>query len=202
MSTGNWKTWPGLADFPCLVVQPLFFIDKAATGDRDHEEMEDMDNDLVVDIPNTPDRLSSRRMKRRDVHKENNLSVASHVGGSNFAGEGSLDRSRRRGRLVAKNRHNRKHYKHLQKLLGNVDEIERKKNTIILSPLENALLFRIATMERSKNSIRDQYMDKEKVLLFKFPSRSSGFSEDHAILDLIEQNMHNQTPEMALLQVG
>ncbi|XVF29170.1 hypothetical protein REPUB_Repub15cG0096900 [Reevesia pubescens] len=169
--------------------------------------MEDMDIDSVVDIPDTPDRLSSQRMKGGDyVDKESNLSVAGHVGGSNSAGEGSLDRSRRRGRLVAENGHNRKHYKHPQKLSGSVDEIERQKNTIALSPLENARenapLFRKAAMERSRNSIRDQYMDKGKVPFSKFPSRSSGFREDHAILDLAKQNMHNQTPEMALLQVG
>ncbi|XVF01399.1 hypothetical protein REPUB_Repub04eG0085900 [Reevesia pubescens] len=169
--------------------------------------MEDMDIDSVMDIPYTLNRLSSRRMKRGDyVDKERNLSVDGHVRGSNSTCEGSLDRSRHIGRLVAENRHNRKYYKHSKKFLGSVDEIERHKNTIVLSPLknarENAHLFRKATMERSMNSIRDQYMDKGKVPFSKFHSRSSGFSEDHAILDLTEQNMHNQTPEMAFLQVG
>ncbi|XVF65087.1 hypothetical protein PTKIN_Ptkin09bG0218600 [Pterospermum kingtungense] len=167
--------------------------------------MEDMDIDSVVDIPDTPDRLSVQRMNRGDcVEKEINLSVAGHVGGSNTASEGSLDRLRGRGRLVINNGHNRKHYIHPQKPSGRVDEIERWKNTIILSPhenaRENASLFRKTAMERSRNSIREQYEDKGKAPCSKVPSKSSGFQEDHSILDLTEHNLHSQIPEKAFPQ--
>ncbi|XP_022761941.1 uncharacterized protein LOC111307894 isoform X2 [Durio zibethinus] len=169
--------------------------------------MEDMDIDSVGDIPDTPDRSSSRRMNGGDsVDKESKLSVAGHVGGSNTAGEGSLDRLRDRGRLVGENGHNRKHYIHPRKLSVSVDEIERQKNTIVLSPLENAQenapLFRKTTMERSRNAVGEQYMDKGKAPCSKLPSKSSGFREDHAILDLTKQNMHSQIPEMAFPQGG
>ncbi|XVF38060.1 hypothetical protein REPUB_Repub20aG0065200 [Reevesia pubescens] len=170
-------------------------------------KMEDMDIDLVVDIPDTPDRLSSRRMNGGDcVDKGSNLSVAAYAGGSNTAGEGSLDRLGGRGRLVAKNGHYRKHYIHPRKPSGCVDEIERKENTIVLSPLENARanapLFRKTATERSRNSITEQYMDKGKAPCSKLPSKSSGFREDHAILDLTQQNVHNQISEMAFPQGG
>ena len=103
------------------------------------QKMEDMDIDSLVDIPDTPDRLSSRKMNRGDcIEKESNLSVAGHVGGSNTVGEGSLDRIQGRGKLVAENGHNRNHYIHPQKLSDSVDESERWKNTIVLSPQEKA----------------------------------------------------------------
>ncbi|XP_022722767.1 uncharacterized protein LOC111279951 [Durio zibethinus] len=169
--------------------------------------MEDMDIDSVEDIPDTPDRFSVQRMNRGDcVEKESNLSVAGHVEGSNTAGEGSLDGLRGRGRLVVKNGYNRKHYIHPRKLSGSVDEIECQKNTIVLSPLENAEqnapLFRKTAMGRSRNSIREQCMDNGKAPCCKLPSKSSGFHEDHAILDLTEQNMYNQIPERAFPQGG
>ncbi|XWS13488.1 hypothetical protein CRYUN_Cryun36dG0041300 [Craigia yunnanensis] len=169
--------------------------------------MEDMDIDSVVDIPDTPDRLSVQRMNRGDcVEKGSNLSVAGHVGGTNTAGEGSLDRLRGRGRLVVENGRNRKHYMHSRKLSGCVDEIECRKNTIVLPPLEdareNASLFRKTAVEKSRNSIREQCMDKGKAPCSKLPSKSYGFQEDHAILDLTEQNMHNQIPDRAFPQGG
>ncbi|XWS22396.1 hypothetical protein CRYUN_Cryun29cG0030300 [Craigia yunnanensis] len=169
--------------------------------------MEDMDIDSLVDIPDTPDRLSSRQMNRGDcVEKESNLYVAGHLGGSNTSGEGSLDRLRGRGRLVAENGHNRKHYIHLRKLSDSVHESERWKNTIVLSPQEktreNAPLFRKTEMERSRGSIREQYMDKGKAPCSKLPHKSSGFLEDHAILDITGQNVYNQIPDMAFPQGG
>ncbi|XWS35099.1 hypothetical protein CRYUN_Cryun21dG0097100 [Craigia yunnanensis] len=169
--------------------------------------MEDMDIDSVVDIPDTPDRLSSRRMKAGDcVENESNLSVAGHLGGSNTAGEGSLDRLWGRGRLVAENGNNKKHYIHPRNLSDNVDENEHWKNTIVLSPLEkaqeNAPLFRKTAMERSRNTIRVQYMDKGKAPCSKLPPKSSGFRDGHAILDLTGQNVYNQIPKMAFPQGG
>ncbi|EOY05371.1 RING/U-box superfamily protein, putative isoform 1 [Theobroma cacao] len=163
--------------------------------------MEDMDIDLVMDVPDTPDRLSARRMNRADcIEKESNLSVAGYFGGSDTAGEESLDRLGGRGRLVAENGHNRKHYIHPRKHSGNVDEIEHRRNAIVLSSLknarENAPLFR-RTMERSRNSSREQYMDKGKDPFSKLPSKSSVSREDHAILDLTEQSRHNRILEMA-----
>ncbi|XVE81420.1 hypothetical protein DITRI_Ditri15bG0062000 [Diplodiscus trichospermus] len=162
--------------------------------------MDDMDIDSVVDIPDTPDRLSVLRMNRGVcVEKESNLSEAGHARGLNIAGEGSLDRLRGRDRLVVENGHNRKHNLHRRKFSGSVDEIERQKNTIVLSPLENARenapLFRKTTTERNKSSTREQYIDKGKAPFSNLPSKSSGFQEDHAILDLTEQNMHSQIPE-------
>ena len=171
------------------------------------QKMEDMNIDSLVDIPDAPDRLSSRKMNRGDcVEKESNLSVAGHVGGSNTVGEGSLDRIQGRGKLVAENGHNRNHYIHPQKLSNSVDESERWKNTSVLSPQEkareNASLFRKTAMERSRSSIREQYMDKGKAPCSKLPPKSSGFLEDHAILDITGQNIYNQIPEMAFPQGG
>lgn len=161
--------------------------------------MEDMDIDSLVDIPNTPDRLSSRRM--HGGHRAGNLYAADHVGGSNNA---SMDRQRDRDRVVAENGQNRKRYRHPLKLSGGVDETEHKKNTIVLSPLEkareNAPLSRKTTMERSRNSIREQYMNKGKSPFSKLPSKSSGFGKDHAMVNLTGRNMHK--PELEFLQGG
>ncbi|MBA0801149.1 hypothetical protein Gohar_011532, partial [Gossypium harknessii] len=163
------------------------------------QKMEDMDIDSLVDIPDTPDRISSRRM--HGGHRVGNLYAADHVGGSNSA---SLDRLRGRDRVVAENGQNRKRYRHPQKLSGGVDETEHRKNTIVLSPLEkareNAPLSRKATMERSRNSIREQYMDKGKAPFSKLPSKSSGFGKDHAMVNLTGRNMHK--PEMEFPQGG
>ncbi|KAA3454738.1 E3 ubiquitin-protein ligase SDIR1-like protein [Gossypium australe] len=161
--------------------------------------MEDIDIDSLVDIPDTPDRLSSRR--KHGGHRVGNLYAADHVGGSNSA---SLDRLRGRDRVVAENGQNRKRYRHTQKLSGGVDETEHRKNTIVLSPLEkareNAPLSRKTTMERSRNSIREQYMDKGKAPFSKLPSKSSGFGKDHAMVNLTGRNMHK--PEMEFPQGG
>ncbi|KAE8658460.1 RING/U-box superfamily protein, putative isoform 2 [Hibiscus syriacus] len=162
--------------------------------------MEDMDIDSLVDIPDTPDRLSSQRMN--GIHHVGNLYIASHVGDSNSA---ALDRQLRgRGRVVAENGQHRKHYKHPQKLSGGVDKIEHRKNTIVLSPLEetreNAPLSRKTTLERSRNSVRDQYMEKGKAPCSKLPSKSSGFGKDHATVNLTGRNMHK--PEMKFPQGG
>ncbi|KAG8484358.1 hypothetical protein CXB51_023824 [Gossypium anomalum] len=161
--------------------------------------MEDMDIDSLVDIPDTPDRLSSRRM--HGGHRVGNLYAADHVGGSNSA---SLDLLRGRDRVVAENGQNRKRYRHPQKLSGGFDETEHRKNTIVLSPLEkareNAPLSRKTTMERSRNSIREQYMDKGKAPFSKLPSKSSGFGKDHAMVNLTRRNMHK--PEMEFPQGG
>ncbi|XP_039050835.1 uncharacterized protein LOC120192054 isoform X2 [Hibiscus syriacus] len=164
------------------------------------QKMEDMDIDSLVDIPDTPDRLSSQRMN--GIHHVGNLYIASHVGDSNSA---ALDRQLRgRGRVVAENGQHRKHYKHPQKLSGGVDKIEHRKNTIVLSPLEetreNAPLSRKTTLERSRNSVRDQYMEKGKAPCSKLPSKSSGFGKDHATVNLTGRNMHK--PEMKFPQGG
>ncbi|XP_039062241.1 uncharacterized protein LOC120206727 [Hibiscus syriacus] len=163
------------------------------------QKMEDMDIDSLVDIHDTPDRLSSQRMN--GSHRVGNLYVAGHVGDSNSA---SLDRLSGRGRVVAENGLHRNHYKHPQKLSAGVDEIEHRKNTIVLPPLgetrENAPLSRKATLERSRNSIGEQYKDKGKAPCFKLPYKSSGFGEDHAIVNLTGRNMHK--PEMKFPQGG
>lgn len=169
------------------------------------QKMEDMDIDSIVDIPDTPERLSSHQLNGGNfIDKESNLSVAGHVGGSSTTGEESLDRLRGRGRLLPTNGHNRKHYVNPQKLSGSTDEIEQLKNTIFLSPpectRENAPLFRKTATARSRNSLREQEKDKGKAPCSKLHSKSSGFQEDHAFLDLAEQRMHNQIPEMKFLQ--
>ncbi|KAG8499814.1 hypothetical protein CXB51_006509 [Gossypium anomalum] len=169
------------------------------------QKMEDMDIDSIVDIPDTPERLSSHQVNGGNfIDKESNLSVAGHVGGSSTTGEESLDRQRGRGRLLPTNGHNRKHYVNPLKLSGSTDEIERLKNTIFLSPpectQENAPLFRKTATARSRNCLREQDKDKGKAPCSKLPSKSSGFQEDHNFLDLAEQRMHNQIPEMEFLQ--
>ncbi|KAK9003467.1 hypothetical protein V6N11_061029 [Hibiscus sabdariffa] len=168
-------------------------------------KMEDMDIDSVVDIPDTPDRPSIQRaIGGNFVDKESNYSVAGHDGGSNTTVEVSLDRLRGRGRLLSANMLNRKHYIHPRELSDSTYEIERMRNTIVLSPVENvrehAPLFRKTAMERNKNSLREKDKDKGKAPSSNLPSKSSGFPEYHAILDLTEQKTHNQLPEMASLQ--
>ncbi|XP_039029832.1 uncharacterized protein LOC120164153 [Hibiscus syriacus] len=95
---------------------------------------------------------------------------------------------------------------HPRKLSDNTYEIERLKNTIVLSPVENARehapLFRKTRIERSRNSLGEQDKDKGKAPCSKLPSKSSGFPEDHAILDLTEQKTHNHVNEMESLQSG
>ncbi|KAE8677690.1 RING/U-box superfamily protein, putative isoform 2 [Hibiscus syriacus] len=84
--------------------------------------------------------------------------------------------------------------------------LQRLKNTIVLSPVENARehapLFRKTRIERSRNSLGEQDKDKGKAPCSKLPSKSSGFPEDHAILDLTEQKTHNHVNEMESLQSG
>ncbi|KAK8684952.1 hypothetical protein V6N13_040966 [Hibiscus sabdariffa] len=156
--------------------------------------MEDMDIDSLVDIPRTPDRLPLQRMN--GGHRVGNLYVAGHVEDSNSA---SLDRLRGRGRVVVENGQNRKNYRHPRQLSGAVDEIGHR-----LSPLEeardNSPLSRKTTLERSRNSIKEQNMDKGNAPCSKLPSKSSGFGKDHAIVNLTGQYM--QKPEMKFPQGG
>nr|KJB72147.1 hypothetical protein B456_011G161600 [Gossypium raimondii]KJB72149.1 hypothetical protein B456_011G161600 [Gossypium raimondii] len=170
------------------------------------QQMEEVDIDSVLDMPNTVDKLSVQQMNRWDyVEQESKISVLSHLRGSNTAGKESLDTLRRRGRLVVEKGHNRKHYIHPQKLSGSVDEIEHRKNTIILSPLENsqanAPLFGKTAVERSRNSITE-HMDKGKAPCSKLPFKSSVFQENHAVIDLTEKKMYNQIPERPFPQGG
>ncbi|MBA0701721.1 hypothetical protein Goari_020524 [Gossypium aridum] len=170
------------------------------------QQMEEVDIDSVLDMPNTVDKLSVQQMNRWDyVEQESKISVLSHLRCSNTAGKESLDTLRRRGRLVVEKGHNRKHYIHPRKLSGSVDEIEHRKNTIILSPLENsqanAPLFGKTAVERSRNSITE-HMDKGKAPCSKLPFKSSVFQENHAVIDLTEKKMYNQIPERPFPQGG
>ncbi|KAG4184963.1 hypothetical protein ERO13_A09G202500v2 [Gossypium hirsutum] len=65
---------------------------------------------------------------------------------------------------------------------------------------ENAPLSRKTTMERSRNFIREQYMDIGKAPFSKLPSKSSGSGKDHAMVNLTGRNMHK--PEMEFPQGG
>ncbi|KAB2062117.1 hypothetical protein ES319_A10G131400v1 [Gossypium barbadense] len=152
------------------------------------QQMEEVDIDSVLDMPNTVDKLSVKQMTRWDyVEQESKISVLSHLRGSNTAGKESLDTLRRRGRLVVGKGHNRKHYIHPQKLSENSQA--------------NAPLFGKTAVERSRNSITE-HMDKGKAPCSKLPLKSSVYQENHAVIDLTEKKMHNQIPERAFPQGG
>ncbi|GKU98603.1 hypothetical protein SLEP1_g11589 [Rubroshorea leprosula] len=172
--------------------------------------MEDMDVDLYM--PDTPDRLSGKKIVSREFSKnENNISVASHVGTSDATGEQCFDGQRGRSRLVRENDHHRKLQLPRNKRHCN-GGMESQKEIIDLSSPENnphgsknVSLFRRSSVDKNSkretrsSTIGGQHSDKGKAMYSNVPSKSFGSRKDDSILDLTEQNGHGQPLEMALL---
>ncbi|GLT56419.1 hypothetical protein SLA2020_294620 [Shorea laevis] len=170
--------------------------------------MEDMDVDLY--IPDTPDRLSGKKIVSREFSKNiNNISVASHVGTSDATGEQCFDGQRGRNRLVRENSHHRKLRLPHNKRHCN-GGMESQKGIIDLSSpennphgLKNVSLFRRSSVDKNfkretrNSTIGGQHLDKGKAMCSNVPSKSFGSRKDDSILDLTEQNGHGQPVEMA-----
>lgn len=161
--------------------------------------MEEMDIDQVVDVPDTPDRLAARRTFGKecvgiesDLSLDGSLRNPDFVDGKCMNGLRGRDRNRR---LVIRSREN----------LSN-DEHKGTKNPLILSPSKNVYASRNAHLFRrlekdegynhkTRHSIRTEDIDKGKSICSKFPSKSSGYHEDTAFLDLTEQKGDMQNPK-------
>jgi hypothetical protein len=170
------------------------------------QNMEEMDIDEVVDVPDTPDRLAARHIIGKEcVGRERNLSLAASLRNPDFVDGKCMDGLRGRGRLVNDNGQNRRLVIRSRKNLSN-DEPKGCGNSLLPSPPENsdasqnAHLFRRPVKDKSfihktRHSIGTENMDKGKGICTKFPSKSSGCEEGTAFSDLTEQNGHTQKPK-------
>lgn len=162
-----------------------------------------MDIDQVVDVPDTPDRLASRKIiGRGSVTKDCNSSLAGNV--RNLE---SMDGPSSKGKLVTKNGHCRKIIIHPPKC-GNFERRDCNNSNGFssvedLSAAQNAHLFRKAAIakglsQKAKQSIEGQNMDKGKPMCSKFRSKSPSFNEGTTFSDLTKQNGHSQRSRKAI----
>lgn len=167
--------------------------------------MEEMDIDLVVDIPDTPDKLAARHNTSVQVRDESTSSVAGHLRKSDFMDEECLNQLRAsRGRMVSENGHNRRLHLHPRRNPINVDEFEPRNKSIALSPSENShpsqnapIFRRAARINNSKpenrHSIGAQHVDKQKAespkIRFKTPVRVEDNALHGAMKDLQDEKI-------------
>ncbi|KAE8076237.1 hypothetical protein FH972_014900 [Carpinus fangiana] len=173
---------------------------------RQDQNMEEMNIDEVVDVPDTPDRLAAHHIIGKEcVGRECNSSLTASLRNPDIVDGKCMNGLRGRGRLVNDNGQNRRLIIRSRKNLSN-DEPKGCGNSLVLSPSENtnasqnAHLFRRPVKDKSsihkiRHSIGTENMDKGKGICPKFPSISSGCEEGTAFSDLTEQNGHRQKPK-------
>ncbi|XP_057960236.1 uncharacterized protein LOC131152396 isoform X2 [Malania oleifera] len=181
-------------------------------NEQQNQNMEDMDIDQVIDVPDTPDRLALQIVNQGEsVEKDSVSLVAGHSGNSNSFDEGFIIRPRDRGRLVSENRHNRQLHFCPGKKQGNPDETDRHTNSLVYpsesssASLNSHLLRRMVADKTfkhdSNHSSRAQCVDKGKALCSKFSSKSAAFQgDDNTVLDLTKQSEHERIPQNVVLR--
>lgn len=170
------------------------------------QNMDEMDIDQVVDVPDTPDRLASRHVSGKEcVGIESNSSSTGYLRNPDFVGEKCMNGLRGGGRLGNDNIQNRRLVIRSRKNLSE-DQPKACNNPIIISPPQNSYasqnthLFRKPAIDnsfshRTRHSIGTENKDKGKGICTKFPPKSSGCQEDSAFLYLTEQHGHTQKPK-------
>lgn len=152
------------------------------------QNMEEMDIDQVVDVPDTPDRLAARRSFGKNcMELERNVSSAVDLRTPDFVDEKCMNGLRGRNRLFNDKGQNGKLVIRSQKSIRN-DESKGSNNSIVHSPSDpyapqNACILRRPAKDESyshktRHSIGAENMDKEKDTRFMLPSKSSSCQED------------------------
>ncbi|KAJ7979677.1 E3 ubiquitin-protein ligase SDIR1 [Quillaja saponaria] len=158
--------------------------------------MEAMEIDQTVDVPDTPDRSASWHVIRGD-----------HVGDSGLVDEKCMNELRGRGRPAAENGNGRRLVIRPPKHSSSDDEFKNCSNSFVLSQpkkfcaSQSASLFRRASTDRNldqepRHPDGVKKMDKGKAICTKIPSKSS-FQGDVTVLDLTEENGEFQTLKTA-----
>ncbi|KAM3756284.1 hypothetical protein ACB098_02G100700 [Castanea mollissima] len=172
-----------------------------------NQDMDEMDFDQIVDVPDTPDRLAAHHIiGKESAGRESNSSLAGHLRNPDFVGDKCMNGLRGRGRLANDNNFQNKRLVFRSRKNLSDDEPMGCNSPIIISPpqnsyaSQNAHLFRRPAIDksfshRSRHSIGTEKKDKGKGVSTKFPPNSSGFQEGTASLYLTEQSGHTQKPE-------
>lgn len=160
-----------------------------------NQNMEDMDIDQVIDVPDTPDRLAARNTNGDErVESESKTSVGGDSGNSNFLDVGVINRTRGRSGLISQNGHYKGLYFRSNKNFNDLEATEHRihQSESLSAPRDTHINRRIIPDKTSKNvtkhSIGDQHMDKGKGLCNKSPMKLSTFQEGNADIDSKEQN--------------
>ncbi|XP_041000040.1 uncharacterized protein LOC121246100 [Juglans microcarpa x Juglans regia] len=153
------------------------------------QNMEEMDIDQVVDVPDTPDRLAAHcGFGKNCMELERNVSSAVDLRTPDFVDEKCMNGLRGRNRLFNDKGQNGKLVIRSRKSIRN-DESKGSNNSIVHSPSENPYAPRNACILRrpakdesynhkTRHSIGAENMDKEKDARFMLPSKSSSCQED------------------------
>lgn len=155
-----------------------------------------MDTDQVIDVPDTPDRVAAQNINCGGcVENGSDTSVAGASGKSNFLLRG-------RSTLISEDGNNRGLHFHGHNTFNNPEATERRNNVIFHSS-ENSSVSRNTHIygrmiagksfkHETRNSLRDQLMDKGKALGDITPVKASTFQEGNADLNTMEQTGYSQ----------
>ncbi|KAA8548461.1 hypothetical protein F0562_000145 [Nyssa sinensis] len=169
------------------------------------KNMDYMDIDQVLDVPDTPDRIAAQKVNGRGlIEKQSGSSVAGHPGNTDFFDETNPNQLRGRNKLVIDNGHSRNLSIHPPRNLSISEKSEGRSNSTISalgnsSSSKSALLFRRmgadkTTKHENRHSIHSRHMEKGKALC---TSQSSTHQKDNAVVDLTKQNGHARVFEKA-----
>lgn len=166
-----------------------------------------MDSNQVLDIPDTPDRLTVRHVNHVSSGKETTSSKSPHPRKSNVTDEVSSHQQRAsRSRAVCENGYNRRLHFHPSPNPITIDEIFEPQKKCITGSSENshpshrAPLFRRAGSVVLKPETRHSggpHFDRRKNGHPKNPLKASAGIENDAFVDLTEQVDHEKILEMA-----
>eukprot|EP00257_Ricinus_communis_P016062 XP_015574107.1 uncharacterized protein LOC8265626 [Ricinus communis] len=157
--------------------------------------MEEMDTEQVVEIPDTPDRITARRINDLHLGKESNSYAAGPSRTSDLSSKESLNQLRARGRLVSENGFSRSLHLNPGRIPVKTDELEPRNRSIAFSPLRNShpsrnapLFRRGAVTNNSKtetqHSIRMQQLGKGKAEFANIPSKLPVLINDEVLFDM------------------
>lgn len=153
------------------------------------QNMEEMDIDQVVDVPDTPDRFAARRsFGKKCMEQERNVSLAVDLRNPDFVDEKCMNGLRSRNSLVNDNGQNGKLVFRSRKSIR-YDEPKGRNNSVVHSPSENpyaprnACIYRRPAKDESdthktRHSVGAENMDKDKGTRSMLPSKSSSCQED------------------------
>lgn len=154
-----------------------------------------MDIDQVVEIPDTPDRISARRSNGVRLGKESNLRLPGPSGTSDFRNKECLDQPRTRSRLVKGNGSYRNLHLNSGKNPVTINEVEPCNKSSTFStlrnshPSQNASLFRRGSLNNnSKTETRHsngiQHLDKGKSEFTKSPAKLPVHVDPDVLFDM------------------
>ncbi|WCJ24218.1 RING/U-box superfamily protein [Euphorbia peplus] len=154
--------------------------------------MENMEIDqVVVDIPDTPDRVTAQHINGSQFRKERSSPVAGHSRNSNFfRSRDSLNESSPRGRTVSENGYNRRLHLNHGGVSLKMDESEPRDNNSTAFSSQNFPLFRRGAMvnnfklESRPSASKMQHLDKGKAQCNKVASKSPVSIDEDALFNI------------------